>query len=267
MDVCEQAVKEMGLTKDIKEAGWIYPDGRMLDLSGKRQTSTGYEEVGDYTYPKEGMRDYLKSKRAIDHREVPLPITEFMERCDAIRFSHQDGVSVDMIKKPTVEQSKIISQAADGAKYLVAEKRNKDKNKICGVETHNPTRFSFQKFVDKCWREDVKVNPQRYTMDAVIQLSNDKGSHFFDYNTMKFFKSKVHTDELIGNKYFIMSNEFSSGKRRFEVYEFDGGDNEIFKIHKSDYKRIEFDTLKEAKEFAACMGKYDDADYCFETVS
>ena len=71
----EQRAKEMfGVTRDIREAGYMTPDGSLLDFSG-RHYSTGYHRESDHFVPDThagGRRepDYFAGERNVDHREV-----------------------------------------------------------------------------------------------------------------------------------------------------------------------------------------------------
>jgi hypothetical protein len=65
----EAAIAKFGTTDDIREAGYITPDGKMLDFSGRSEAS-GYHQEGDRWVPDEGQDDYLAGQRNTDHREV-----------------------------------------------------------------------------------------------------------------------------------------------------------------------------------------------------
>lgn len=68
--VFESAKRTMGVTQRIDEAGYILPDGTLLDFTG-RHYGTGYERKGDYQFgPKPGQPDYVKGQRQVDHREI-----------------------------------------------------------------------------------------------------------------------------------------------------------------------------------------------------
>lgn len=68
--VFESAKRSMGVTQRIDEAGYILPDGTLLDFTG-RHSGTGYERKSDYHFgPKAGQSDYLKGERQVDHRQI-----------------------------------------------------------------------------------------------------------------------------------------------------------------------------------------------------
>jgi hypothetical protein len=88
-----ERLKELGFTDDVREAGYITPQGRLIDLSGKREGGPA------------GTRSY-------DHREAggTLGMQEFMAQGN-IRLSMGDRTSpasVDMAKEPTTAQYDIL---------------------------------------------------------------------------------------------------------------------------------------------------------------
>lgn len=104
-----KAKEHFGITKEPKEAGYVLPDGSMLDLSG-RHYATGYENINGRFVPKAGQPDYLKGTRSVDHREV-ADITDvggtegmrqFMNKTGAIR--NQPGNGIDTTVIPTDQQ-------------------------------------------------------------------------------------------------------------------------------------------------------------------
>jgi hypothetical protein len=101
-DPFEWAVKVKGETYDLNEAGYILPDGTLLDFSGKRQGGSS------------GVRNE-------DHRQLPLPIkgsiggTDLMiafMKLGAIRMDKNSGL-VDIAKTPTRSQLQIIREVWD----------------------------------------------------------------------------------------------------------------------------------------------------------
>lgn len=100
-DLVKKAVEHFGLTTDVKEAGYILADGRMLDFSGKREGG----EPGD---------------RVQDHREIQYifegpvdAMDEFMRQTGAIRFGLPDGggMFLDFRGRPTPAQIRVIQRA------------------------------------------------------------------------------------------------------------------------------------------------------------
>lgn len=67
------AKEHFGVTDNIREAGFILPDGTMLDLSGRHYAS-GFTKRGDRWVAEPGQRDYLRNQRDVDHRDLPEEI-------------------------------------------------------------------------------------------------------------------------------------------------------------------------------------------------
>lgn len=104
------AKKHIGVTYDIRECGYIMPDGTMLDFSGRRLTSPEHAP-------------YLRGQRNMDHRELPEPVLDvliqkyghmeyatdymmaFMLETGAARFYPKIG-SLSFFSKPTMSQLK-----------------------------------------------------------------------------------------------------------------------------------------------------------------
>lgn len=105
-DLFAWAKQHHGLTDNIHEAGYILPDGKLLDFSGKRQGGSA-------------------GQRAEDHRQIQFPnrpgegydaMRKFME-AGAVRVSvaHQgtQPAAVQLLKAPTSAQLSRIREAAE----------------------------------------------------------------------------------------------------------------------------------------------------------
>ena len=103
--VFEAAKRHFGVTRDLREAAYILPDGAMLDFSGRHQMDPGMDS-----------RD-LAGRRTNDHRDIKqlnyeadgntpsgldVHMADFIER-GAIRIDANSGV-INMSVKPTREQ-------------------------------------------------------------------------------------------------------------------------------------------------------------------
>ena len=80
-----ERVKELGKTDSLKEAGFISPDGSLIDLSGKREGGT-------------------PGRRVLDHREVggSLGMQELMA-AGYVRMDYRSG-AIDIFSEPTPKQ-------------------------------------------------------------------------------------------------------------------------------------------------------------------
>lgn len=57
-DIFELAKKHFGVTRDIRECGYVLPDGSMLDFSGRHTLNAGTDS------------SHLRGRRGVDHREI-----------------------------------------------------------------------------------------------------------------------------------------------------------------------------------------------------
>lgn len=106
----EPFVQNFGLTTDVAEAGYILPDGRMLDFSGK-------------------SHGWTPGRRGLDHREPPIGeggMVEFMRRSGAVRFGFYQASSahVDYFSPLTFQQERVITRLIPRLDYLHVDIRD-----------------------------------------------------------------------------------------------------------------------------------------------
>jgi hypothetical protein len=127
-DIFETAKRRFGVTQSLYEAGYVLPDGTMLDFSGR--ADAGYVQGDDLVFrPRSGERDYMQDQRGTDHREIEwndMPryteiwasMTDFL-RLGAIRIDGNSGmISMHSRARPTSSQARVLKDlvvAADGA--------------------------------------------------------------------------------------------------------------------------------------------------------
>ena len=78
--VFDTAKRKFGETKDIREAGYVLPDGVMLDFSGRHELDPGSDS------------SFLAGRRTTDHRAVNQISFVYDENGDEV----DTGVSSDM---------------------------------------------------------------------------------------------------------------------------------------------------------------------------
>ena len=123
--IIEAAVKMFGTTTDPNEAGYLLPDGRMLDFSGRHDMGRWDRLVEAFKKQNYTLNPAdLAGKRALDHSELfmsdgsnPLglfntngwlyPVLEFMSRSGAVRMAASVGMfhSVGMVDPAVVEKA------------------------------------------------------------------------------------------------------------------------------------------------------------------
>lgn len=141
------AVEHFGTTRNPEEAGYILPDGRMLDLSGRHQIPSDYKRRGTEWVLKKPGRDYQSRSRNVDHREVweivgksgTDGMLKFMDLTGAIRLMPSVGVSI--LHSPTDNQIRILSLTWNkmwSDEPLFIEVMNKSGDTIHSVELDQP---------------------------------------------------------------------------------------------------------------------------------
>jgi hypothetical protein len=132
-DIFASAKERFGITDSIYEAGYVLPDGTMLDFSGRSQAS-GYKRDGAVFRPIDGQGDYMGGSRKVDHREIEWDgMPEYTEtwgsmadflRLGAVRIDGNSGtISMRSRLRPTSAQLRVLKDlvtSADGA-YLDLE--------------------------------------------------------------------------------------------------------------------------------------------------
>lgn len=106
----EATKKKFGTTKDINEAGYILPDGTMLDFSGRHWVDEGNDT------------SHLSGRRSVDHRAIyevgydkdenetgfETDMADFVGR-GAIRIDSNAG-TINLSMAPTKEQARVLRQ-------------------------------------------------------------------------------------------------------------------------------------------------------------
>lgn len=122
----DAAIDHFGITYDIREAGYVLPDGDLLDLSGKRDVPSTYEKIGNTYKPKSKKGDFLKGSRNSDHRDINVILDtigdsykgitdgmmQFMYETNAIRIDHQAGL-IDISGPISRQQMQVLKQYFD----------------------------------------------------------------------------------------------------------------------------------------------------------
>jgi hypothetical protein len=112
INLINEAKKEFKTTTNILEAGYILPDGKMLDFSAKREGGLGGE-------------------RPKDHRQIEVinglersrtdAMLEFMSATGSIRVGAYEGLDLDIAKPITPQQMTTILRNIRGKDYLTID--------------------------------------------------------------------------------------------------------------------------------------------------
>ena len=195
VDYFSLAKNHFGTTYDIRECGYILPDGSMLDFTGAHSIKKGSDS------------SYLRGHRAVDHREIykfgwsedgneklfNMDMSQFI-RLGAIRVGvSKDYAFINLYVKPTKEQTNIISRIIRYAGGCVdVEIGDGDESLSHGeYDDANPRRIIADIF--RYFDEGIKLN---------INEGKERINEYLDrdYNAplYKYFKwaEKASDDEL-----------------------------------------------------------------------
>jgi hypothetical protein len=142
----EAAVENFGITTDPQEAGYLLPDGRMLDFSGRhRQVDSRYDPE-------------VAGQRTVDHREIDAltpgktgtdAIVEFTRETGAARIEVVDGYVGMQVARPltptqrrwAVEMAKRYGHPDSPASVNIDRTDDKGRT-VASMSEYDPARFA-----------------------------------------------------------------------------------------------------------------------------
>lgn len=127
----DEAIRTFGVTDDIREGGYILPDGRMLDFSGRHMRQDAYKREGDLWIALD--RDPASGLRAVNHAQIFETMEEFSNK-GAIRMDGKNG-TVYLTRRPTARQEAVIRQIAEANDFVsVGFPPDRDASRYFGSE-------------------------------------------------------------------------------------------------------------------------------------
>lgn len=190
-----KAKEHFGITYNPKEAGYIMPDGTMLDLSGRHQTREFIRDASNRNVLAPGQnRDYMRDARNVDHREVgdlldnPASAFEAMQTFmnDAKAIRNMPGVGFDTTFVPTDKQlQKIISghnSAYRGEPLKVDISNPVNGDNIASKSFDKPNIEVVKKWIN----EETGKHPQLFS-DTRPQIANAVGKQLERPNAQGFY--------------------------------------------------------------------------------
>jgi uncharacterized protein YbaA (DUF1428 family) len=140
---CKKVIQKFGTTRKFECAGFIMPDGRMINFCKKGKHASKYDHVDvQLAYP-------------IEKYDPFIALDRFMIDCRAVRFSEgniEKVIRVHSIKKPTEAQvKKIVKAISLGADRFYGYKFN-PKGNSCELSKDNPRGLDVRRWINKCWR-------------------------------------------------------------------------------------------------------------------
>jgi hypothetical protein len=196
-ELIASAKKVFGVTSNPMEAGYVLPDGTMLDFSGRHYSSRD-------NWP------YLRNQRSVDHRELQGEnlagkslqgmletsgsegMYEFMARTGAMRIDAASGVA-SISRPPTPKQVAAIGNARK-SDYLAMSFNRPDGEIVIDTEIEAASPAKVKKFFDDAMKEKGGTgvlaqgprgtfNPQ--TLELVLNENADLST--FLHETGHFF--------------------------------------------------------------------------------
>lgn len=153
-DKLSDAKRVFGLTGNPKEAGYILPDGDMLDFSGRHEMGISYQQTPDLRWQPVKGQDYQAGGRYTDHRDLDQLFTDSsggmsgndmmreFNNLGAVRYTPESS-GVSLTKKPTGKQLRAIvdnHKAIGGdAPLRIDFDDPKTLNTVNSIEVENPT--------------------------------------------------------------------------------------------------------------------------------
>ena len=193
--IFDAAKKRFGVTYDVRECGYVLPDGSMLDFSGRHIQNHGYLVMGggrpvDHC----SIKDMSWSEDFKTRTDTPMTQEEFVA-LGAIRIDFNQGYA-EIAKRPTKEQEMALWRFAkfnDG--WVTVELHNDGGESIYGeYEDANPRR--------------VVADVMRYFDAGIKTLGNVKENAQINGNILREYLEKDYNLPLY--KYFKWASTASS---------------------------------------------------------
>ena len=158
----KKAKKHFGVTHDPREAGYITPDGQMLDLSGKNDggdpghRARDHREISHITPDK--LPDDLESDSPTHH------MWHFMRETGAVRMNYATdprnrfapaSVNVDFMRRPTMAQRQTLARIGRGSELVYDVFHPKTLERLHSDDTGRASIGSMLGMVDHHLKEDT----------------------------------------------------------------------------------------------------------------
>jgi len=215
-DMFDAAKKMFGVTNDIRECGFILPDGTMLDFSGKHSTNN---------------KASLEGRRTVDHRSIEkignentpyITLSRFIEagaiRCDV------RGAFINLIKRPTKEQIAVLSRFILRCKgYVQLEIGNHDISlDYVEYEEGTPYRRIINDILNFF---DNKIKPSSlYIVESkeVIKEYLDKDNNLSLYKYFQWFQNageREKLEDLMHDNSYVLSEYINNMSKKYDEFE------------------------------------------------
>lgn len=155
----------------------------------------------------------------------------------------EKGESKKAKPKATYQQKRTAKGTFKGLKKIGAASSKVKAKKGKSTEMHTDTKSHNVNI--RVMSGIGEIGKKFKTLTEVKNFHISKGGHWFDRDTMKYFRTKIHT-KLIGGKYFIYSNQIPYENRIYKIAEATNEGN-IFPITSAP----RFENINDAKKYLA----------------
>ncbi len=143
-----------GTTEDFLEAGYILPDGTMLDFSGKKFGGNAGVREMDHRQISDIM--LTSQYETPDGASGSDAMIQYQKQTGAIRFmKFPDGdVRIDAFQRPTSEQARKVGESLvtyPYAKNIIFERTDEKGYTVDSLESDHPHPILVQKFISKAF--------------------------------------------------------------------------------------------------------------------
>lgn len=228
----KKAKKHFGVTSDPREAGYIMPDGQMLDLSGKNDggdpghRARDHREISHITPDK--LPDDLESDSPTHH------MWHFMRETGAVRMSYSPdprnrfapaSVNVDFMRKPTMAQRQTLARIGRGSELVYDVFHPKTLERLHSDDTGRSSIGSMLSMVDHHLKEDTP------RADQLIRQKLEEGRkrQYFFHGT----KARLRRGDLV-----MPASKVEGGKTNYDATDKDYAYAMTRADHALDYAEV-----------------------------
>jgi hypothetical protein len=228
----KKAKKHFGVTHDPREAGYITPDGQMLDLSGKNDggdpghRARDHREISHITPDK--LPDDLESDSPTHH------MWHFMRETGAVRMSYSPdprnrfapaSVNVDFMRKPTMAQRQTLARIGRGSELVYDVFHPKTLERLHSDDTGRSSIGSMLSMVDHHLKEDTP------RADQLIRQKLEEGRkrQYFFHGT----KARLRRGDLV-----MPASKVEGGKTNYDATDKDYAYAMTRADHALDYAEV-----------------------------
>lgn len=146
-NICKMVVKDYGTTDNLKNIGFIMPDGKTLDFG------CGSDVHRNCSHSDVGMYIYNRDPKANQDKSPWILIREWQNECGGVRVGVSDlTLYLDVVQKPTSKQVEKMKDMVIQRKGVVLERMDTGDNSLCSVEGYDHSVNTVNDFLRSCFK-------------------------------------------------------------------------------------------------------------------